>query len=93
MIIQANNYPIVIGENSLTEFNFLDYSQIAILVDENTKKDCLPIFLGANPQLNHALIIEIKSGEENKDISTCSFIWEQLTKTNFDRNSLLINLG
>jgi len=93
MIIQANNYPIVIGENSLTEFNFLDYSQIAILVDENTKRDCLPIFLGANPQLNHALIIEIKSGEENKDISTCSFIWEQLTKTNFDRNSLLINLG
>ena len=93
MIIQANNYPIVIGENSLTEFNFLDYSQIAILVDEITKRDCLPIFLGANPQLNHALIIEIKSGEENKDISTCSFIWEQLTKTNFDRNSLLINLG
>ena len=93
MIIQANNYPIVIGENSLTEFNFLDYSQIAILVDENTKRDCLSIFLSANPQLNHALIIEIKSGEENKNILTCNFIWQQLTENNFDRNSLLINLG
>jgi len=93
MIIQANNYPIVIGENSLTEFNFLDYSQIAILVDENTKRNCLSIFLSANTQLNHALIIEIKSGEENKNILTCNFIWQQLTENNFDRNSLLINLG
>ena len=93
MIIQANNYPIVIGENSLSEFTFQDYSQIAILVDENTKRDCLPIFLGANPQLNNALIIEIKSGEENKNIVTCNFIWQQLTENNFDRNALLINLG
>ncbi len=93
MIIQANNYPIVIGENSLSEFNFQDYSQIAILVDKNTKRDCLPIFLGAHPQLNNALIIEIKSGEENKNIVTCNFIWQQLTENNFDRNALLINLG
>jgi 3-dehydroquinate synthase len=93
MIIQANNYPIVIGENSLTEFNFLDYSKIAILVDKNTKRDCLSIFLRANPQLNHALIIEIKLGEKNKNILTCNFIWQQLTENNFDRNSLLINLG
>ena len=89
MIIKANNYPIVIGENSLTEFNFQDYSQIAILVDENTKRDCLSKF----PKLDNSIIIEIKSGEENKNISTCNFIWEKLTKHNFDRNSLLINLG
>ncbi len=89
MIIQANNYPIVIGENSLTSFSFIDYSQIAILVDENTKRDCFSKL----PKLDNSIIIEIKSGEENKNINTCNFIWEQLTKYNFDRNSLLINLG
>ena len=89
MIIQANNYPIVIGENSLTSFSFIDYSQIAILVDENTKRDCFSKL----PKLDNLIIIEIKSGEENKNINTCNFIWEQLTKYNFDRNSLLINLG
>jgi len=89
MIIQANNYPIVIGENSLTSFSFTDYSQIAILVDENTKRDCFSKL----PKLDNSIIIEIKSGEENKNINTCNFIWKQLTKYNFDRNSLLINLG
>ena len=89
MIIQANNYSIVIGENSLTSFSFIDYSQIAILVDENTKRDCFSKL----PKLDNSIIIEIKSGEENKNINTCNFIWEQLTKYNFDRNSLLINLG
>jgi len=89
MIIQANNYPIVIGENSLTSFSFIDYSQIAILVDENTKRDCFSKL----PKLDNSIIIEIKSGEENKNINTCNFIWKQLTKYNFDRNSLLINLG
>ena len=89
MIIQANNYPIVIGENSLTEFNFQDYSQIAILVDENTKRECLKKL----KKLENSLIIEIKSGEEYKNINSCNFIWEQLTKNNFDRKSLLINLG
>jgi len=93
MIIRANNYPIVIGENSLTEFNFPDYSQIAILVDENTRELCLPILIKQVPSLKTAIVIEIKSGEENKNIGTCSFIWEALTNNNFDRNSLLINLG
>ena len=93
MIIQANNYPIVIGENSLSEFNLQDYSQIAILVDDNTKRDCLSILLSKNSALKPKLIIEINSGEEYKNIVTCNFIWQQLTENNFDRNSLLINLG
>mgnify|MGYP003324163997 CR=1 FL=1 len=41
----------------------------------------------------NSIIIEIKSGEKNKNISTCNLIWEQLTINNFDRKSLLINLG
>jgi len=92
-IIQSDNYDVCIGEKSLGHFNFSDYSTLAILVDENTKKHCLPLLLAELSSLSNSLIIEIKSGEENKTISTCSLIWEELSKHNFDRNSLLINLG
>jgi len=92
-IIQSDNYDVCIGEKSLLHFNFSDYSTLAILVDENTKEHCLPLLLAQLSSLSNSLIIEIKSGEENKTISTCSLIWEELSKHNFDRNSLLINLG
>ena len=87
--IKAIDYSIWIGKNSFSKLDISNYSQVAILVDENTKRDCLSKL----PQIENALIIEIKSGEQYKNISTCSFIWEQLTINNFDRNSLLINLG
>ena len=87
--IKAIDYSIWIGENSLSKLDISTYSKVAILVDENTKRDCLHKL----PKIENAIIIEIKSGEEYKNISTCNFIWEQLTINNFDRNSLLINLG
>ncbi len=87
--IKAIDYSIWIGKNSFSKLDISNYSQVAILVDENTKRDCLSKL----PQIENALIIEIKSGEEYKNISTCNLIWEQLTINNFDRNSLLINLG
>ena len=87
--IKAIDYSIWIGGNSLSKFDISTYSKVAILVDENTKRDCLYKL----PKIENPLIIEIKSGEEYKNISTCNFIWEQLTINNFDRNSLLINLG
>ena len=87
--IKAIDYSIWIGENSLSKLDISTYSKVAILVDENTKRDCLFKL----PQIENALIIEIKSGEEYKNLSTCNFIWEQLTINNFDRNALLINLG
>ena len=87
--IIASNYSIWIGENSLSKLNVGSYSKVAILVDENTKRDCLSKL----PKLENPIIIEIQSGEENKNLATCDFIWQELTKHNFDRNSLLINLG
>ena len=87
--IKAIDYSIWIGVNSLSKLDISTYSKVAILVDENTKRDCLYKI----PKIENALIIEIKSGEEYKNISTCNLIWEQLTINNFDRNSLLINLG
>ena len=89
-IIKSENYSIYIGDDSLTKLDVSNYSNIAILVDENTKKYCLPIL---TKKIKIPIIIEIKSGEENKSIETCNFIWDELTEKGFDRKSLLINLG
>ena len=62
------------------------------MVDEHTKANCLDIFLKES-QINPKLIIEIHSGEEHKNISSCKYIWQQLTNAQFDRKSLLVNLG
>lgn len=63
--------------------------KIAYLVDENTKAHCLPLF-NLN---NDALVIEITSGEINKNLNTCTHIWTQLTNWGFTRKSLLVNVG
>ena len=68
------------------------YSKVFLLVDENTKKYCLPIFLGKlENEVDH--ILEIPSGEENKNIATCLAVWRGLSNNDGDRKSLLINLG
>ena len=87
--IKADNYSIWIGENSISKLDVSKYSKIGILVDENTKEFCLPLL----SKIKKSIVIEIKSGEENKNIDSCNLIWEALTKNCFDRNSLLINLG
>lgn len=63
-----------------------------ILVDENTKKHCLPLIQSSELVIK-AKIIEIESGEKNKSIPTIIKVWEYLSKNGADRNSLLINLG
>ncbi len=62
--------------------------KVALLVDENTAEHCLPYF-----EHDKHLIIEIKSGEINKNLRTCEHIWEELTTAGFSRKSLLINVG
>lgn len=69
------------------------FSVLYILVDENTKLFALPVLLKSIKNSISTVIIEINSGEENKNISTCLKVWQQLSDNNADRNSLLINLG
>lgn len=77
--------------DSLNEFlEGKNYSNIGVLVDENTCMHCYPIIKDLIP--GHVLI-EIESGEEKKSIQTCESIWNQLTEARFDRKSLLVNLG
>ena len=69
------------------------YSKYVVLLDENTSKHCLtPLLIGID-YLKDALFVEIESGEKNKNISTCSRIWEQMAKFKADRKTLFINLG
>ena len=68
------------------------FSSVFILVDENTEKFCLELFIKKSGIKSFNKII-ITSGEENKNIDTCVSIWSQLNSFKADRKSLLINLG
>lgn len=95
--IQAVNYPVLFKEESYPELSKLisekSYSKIFILVDENTLEHCYSKFLSKlNLSFNFELI-EIKSGEINKNLETCISIWNSITELGGDRKSLLITLG
>lgn len=64
-----------------------------ILVDENTRKFCLPTLFDKFPFLKSFIILEINSGEENKNSKTCNYLWDSMLEKNADKDSLLINLG
>ncbi len=69
------------------------YSKIFILVDENTKRDCLADLKQRMLGDFDFEILEIESGESQKTINTCTQLWEELSERDADRKSLLINLG
>nr|WP_299067872.1 3-dehydroquinate synthase [uncultured Allomuricauda sp.] len=69
-----------------------NYSKVFVLVDENTKKHCLPLFK-KKLDIKADAIFEILSGEVHKTIETCSTVWSLLSDNGGDRKSLLINLG
>lgn len=95
--INATDYYIHFQENAFKKLNDYivqsNHSKVIILVDENTKKECLPYFLTKLDTAIKTEFIEIKAGEIHKNINTCVEVWEALTKLNADRKSLLVNLG
>jgi 3-dehydroquinate synthase len=64
-----------------------------ILVDENTEKYCLPVFLSMTPGMAKFEVLRIKPGESSKSKETAAFLWDQLAAKGADRTSLLVNLG
>lgn len=66
------------------------YKKIAVLVDENTRLTCYPLI---QPDLPFHHFIEVPSGEENKNLTTCQLIWSAMTAHELDRQSLLIIIG
>lgn len=67
-----------------------NYSSIVLLVDEHTRKHCLPVFSAISTKVH---LIEIKSGEEEKTLQTCVHIWSKMTSFGLDRKAVMINLG
>ncbi len=96
-MINADNYTIYVGEevNENAQHLIAKFagSKIAVLVDENTLSNCFPKLVEICPILNKAELIEIESGEENKNIEICTQLWLSLSELQFNRNDLLINLG
>ena len=66
------------------------YTHIAVIDDKNTHRYCYPSIRKILPK-HH--VITINAGEEYKNLDTCQFIWQKLTNHQFDRHSLVINLG
>ena len=95
--IEANGYPIYFGEESYQLLNkFIEennYSTIFILTDTQSNEYCLPRFLPFLATEKTIEIIEIESGESEKNINTCVELWNILTELGGDRKSLLINSG
>lgn len=92
-IVKLPSYSIYINQKDALK-NYLKhkkYSKIGIVVDENTKKYCLPKL--DKSVVEKAVLIELKSGEQYKTIESCQLIWESMLSHGFDRKSLLINLG
>lgn len=93
--IALNDYNIYVGDAWEAIQNYIGehtYSQYFILVDENTKEHCLPIFLEKMAIQNYQ-ILEILSGELHKNIDTCQYIWQRMMDLGADRHALTINLG
>ncbi|MCC6690576.1 MAG: 3-dehydroquinate synthase, partial [Bacteroidia bacterium] len=64
-----------------------------ILVDQNTIVHCLPYLIAEVKSLKNAEIIEIESGEQNKNIKVCIELWKVLGEYQANRKSVIINLG
>lgn len=85
----------VIVTTTLTEalaqlFQDCSFSQLGMVVDENTERVCYPLVQSLLPE--HT-VGRIRSGERHKNLATCTQLWEWMTEARFDRQALLLNLG
>lgn len=91
-----SSYPILFDTTSFLGLQqFLkqqSYSKILILVDTNTKRDCLPILAAALADFSYT-VITVEAGEQHKNIQSCQIIWASMMQQQADRQSVLLNLG
>ena len=73
--IKTSHYDILFSNQSSSFINDIifknKYSKVFILVDSNTKKYCLKLFLKKHLSEIKIQLITIKNGEENKTQKAC----------------------
>ena len=88
-------HSVIVGNISDSFKDFFQrnsFSKIAVLVDRNTERECLPKFF--KDFGNHTpSIISIQAGEIFKTITTCEIIWKKMLDYELDRKSIVLNLG
>jgi 3-dehydroquinate synthase len=89
--------PVYFQEDGFLQINAylkeLKPSKVFILVDTNTHRDCLAVCLQKIEASENFEILEIEAGEINKNLETCTGLWNALSELDADRKSLMINLG
>ncbi|TAE08739.1 MAG: 3-dehydroquinate synthase [Bacteroidetes bacterium] len=68
------------------------FTHLCVLTDDNTLQFCYPRLAKALEGIAHS-VITIRCGESEKNLETCSVIWEQWLSEHLDRKALVINLG
>lgn len=94
--LQLQNCPIFLGPLAGAFLDWLgqqSYSNIIVLTDEHTTRDCLPYFLESSGLAGKIISIEIPPGELHKKLSTCEKIWQAMLEGKLDRRALMVNLG
>ncbi len=98
-ILRAETYPIVIGEDIFEEIQThlrepeMKDSKFIILVDENTRTQCLPLLTEKLEQLKDCTVMEVPGGEDKKNIQTCLELWNNLISLKADKSTVLVNVG
>lgn len=86
-VLTGNDLSLLINSLGLLE----KYSQIIVLCDENTYRDCYPLVRPLLPESHR--VIGILAGENHKTLATCEKIWAALCDMKADRSACLLNLG
>lgn len=69
----------------------VNYSKLILLTETNVFQQCVPYF---NYKFQHDYTsIVIPCGEQNKNLQSAQFIWEELLKLEADKQTLLLCLG
>jgi 3-dehydroquinate synthase len=68
----------------------LNFSKLGVITDSNTSIHCYPLVKESLPNHSH---FSFEAGEANKNLQSCTDIWQWMTDQSMDRKALIINLG
>ena len=81
-----------IGPDHISWLRQKNYAGWVVLVDEHTRRHCLPLLQNALTGLP-VVLIEVPTGERHKHLETCRFIWEEMFRAGVGRRWCCLNLG